>query len=143
MLEAIGVLEGEFEGGVMPRPPRPLLLLGTPLLRALLLRVVLRLDVALEAEAPLVARVVLVAAGNTSGVTALTAGAWGWAVLALASAGTAETFAAVAPAAAAAAGPGDAAEGLEGVAMAVGRKRGSRNVQNAGCALNHPAPRNR
>ena len=127
----------------MPRPPLPLLLLGTPLLRALLLRVVLRLDVALEAEARLVARVVLVAAGNTSGVTALTAGAWGWGVLALASAGTAETVAAVAPAAAAAAGPGDAAEGLEGVAMAVGRKRGSRNVQNAGCALNHPAPRNR
>ncbi len=124
MLEAIGVLEEGVEGGLMlpplPAPPR---LLRVDADRAVVLRRVAR-------------GVLLVAAGSTSGVTALMAAAAGSAGLTLAAAVGWEAAAAVAPAAAAAADPEDAAEGLEGVAMAGGWKRGSRNVQNAGSALN-------
>jgi hypothetical protein len=59
----------------MPRPPRPVLLLVALPLRVVLRALVLRLDVALEAELRLVPRAGVLAAGNTSGVTALTAGA--------------------------------------------------------------------
>jgi hypothetical protein len=74
MLDAIGVLEGGVEGGLMPRPPLPLLLPLLPLRRV-------------EARAEELRRVVrgvLVAAGITSGVTALATGSGAGAGLALA-----------------------------------------------------------
>jgi len=127
MLEAIGVLEEGDVGGLM-LPPLPL---PPPVLR--LLRVVADRAVVLRR----LARGVLVAAGSTSGVTAwMAAGAAGWAGLTLAAAGGWEAPAGDAPAAAAVAGPEDAAEGLEGVAMAGGWKRGSWNVQSANRTFN-------
>jgi hypothetical protein len=77
MLDAIGVLEGGVEGGLMPRPPLPLLL---PLLPLLPLR---RVEGRAE-ELRRVVRGVLVAAGITSGVTALATGSGAGAGLALA-----------------------------------------------------------
>lgn len=126
MLDAIGVLEGGVEGGLMPRPPPPLLLPLLPLRRV----------EGRAAELRRVVRGVLVAAGITSGVTALATGSGAGAGLALAATLGWEGPVGVAPAAAAAVGPEDATEGLGGVAMAGGWWQGSWNVQSAESTLN-------
>lgn len=130
MLDAIGVLEGGVEGGLMPRPPRLL-----PLLPLRLLLPLRRVEGRAE-ELRRVVRGVLVAAGSTSGVTVLATGSGAAAGLALAATLGWEGPVGVAPAAAAAVGPGDATEGLGGVAMAGGWRQGSWNVQSAESTLN-------